>query len=145
MAVVSTFSEKRREKQWKFERGVLRQLSLKQLKEDVHKHFKPVVPFYFLSHPFLLDPCMDMAIDAYLVGAEYGRFGYLGESVSEVMARCEDELTDISFSLFNLLQGWNGDTDYLLESLKISSDVFIDRWWEKGFKEAEKRHRLRLH
>ncbi|WP_157801079.1 DUF2521 family protein [Bacillus solitudinis] len=41
-----------RGKQWKFERSVLRHLSLKNLQANIKEYFKPVVPFHFLSHPF---------------------------------------------------------------------------------------------
>ncbi|MFC0559036.1 YbaK family protein [Halalkalibacter alkalisediminis] len=142
---VTVLSDKRREKQWKFERSVLKNLSLKDLKADVEQHFKPVVPFHFLSHPFLLDPCMDMAIDAFLLGAEYGKFGYLGESEKQVKERCDDDLTEISHCIFNLLQGWLLDSDYLLDSLQIATEAFVEQWWAKGFREGEKRYRLRLH
>ncbi|GAE35378.1 YbaK family protein [Halalkalibacter akibai] len=142
---VTVLSDKRREKQWKFERKILRNLSLKELKAHVEEHFKPVVPFHFLSHPFLLDPCMDMAIDAFLVGAEYSKFGYQGESEREVKRRCDDDLTEISNCIFNLLQGWLLDSDYLLDSLQIATEAFVDHWWTKGFREGEKRYRMRLH
>ncbi|NEU32511.1 YbaK family protein [bacterium LRH843] len=143
--IVTTLSDRRREKQWKFERNVLRKLSLEELKADAMEHFRPVVPFYFLSHPFLLDPCMDMAIDAYLLGSTYSRFGYLGESAHEVRKRCDEELTDISYTMFNILQGWLIDSDFLLDSLHVATEAFVMSWWEKGFKEGEKRHRMRLH
>ncbi|WP_332696696.1 YbaK family protein [Halalkalibacter lacteus] len=142
---VTVLSEKRREKQWKFERSVLRNLSLKKLQANVEEYFKPVVPFHFLSHPFLLDPCMDMAIDAFLLGAEYGKFGYLGETTKDVKHRCDDELTEISHCIFNLLQGWLLDSDYLLDSLKVAVEAFVEHWWIQGFNEGEKRYRLRLH
>lgn len=145
MTVVTTLADRRREKQWKFERNVLRKLSLNELKADVKEQFKPIVPYHFLSHPFLLDPCMDMAIDAYLLGAEYSRFGYIGESEKEVKRRCDDELTDITHSIFNLLQGWLLNSDFLLDSLKVATESFVDHWWSKGFREGEKRYRLRLH
>jgi DNA phosphorothioation-dependent restriction protein DptG len=142
---VTVLSDKRREKQWKFERNILKNLSLKDLKANVEEHFKSVVPFHFLSHPFLLDPCMDMAIDAFLLGAEYSKFGYLGESEMQVKQRCDDDITEISHCIFNLLQGWLIDSEYLLDSLQISTEAFVEHWWMKGFKEGEKRYRLRLH
>ncbi len=145
MTVVTTLADRRREKQWKFERKILQKLSLKELKADVEEQFKSVVPFNFLSHPFLLDPCMDMAIDAYLLGAEYGRFGYIGETEQEVKRRCDEEMTNITHSIFYLLQGWLLDSDFLLDSLKVATESFVDHWWAKGFKEAEKRYRMRLH
>ncbi|MBP3953446.1 YbaK family protein [Bacillus suaedae] len=145
MTVVTTLANKRREKQWKFERNVLKHLSLKNLKADVEVQFKPIVPFHFLSHPFLLDPCMDMAIDAYLLGAEFAKFGYYGESEQQVKARCDEELTEITHVIFNLLQGWLLDSEYVLDSLKLATENFVERWWSEGFREGEKRHRMRLH
>ncbi|MCM3762342.1 YbaK family protein [Alkalihalobacillus oceani] len=145
MTVVTTLAERRREKQWKFERSLLRKLSLKEIKASVETHFKTVVPFYFLSHPFLVDPCMDMAIDAYLLGAEYGRFGYLGETVEEVKQRCAEEMIDLTHAIFTLLQGWLLDNEYVLDSLKVATESFVDTWWTHGFKEAERQYRLRLH
>lgn len=142
---MTTLPDRRREKRWKFERSVLRRLSLKEVRTAVEAHFRSVVPFYFLSHPFLLDPCMDMAIDAYLLGAAYGRFGYIGESDEEVLLRSEEELTDLSHYVFDLLQGWLIDSDFLLDSLKEASDEFVLTWWKKGFSEGERQHRLRMH
>ncbi|WP_100406027.1 YbaK family protein [Bacillus solitudinis] len=145
MGMVTTFSEKRREKQWNFERKVLRNVSLKQMKENVQGHFRPIIPFHFLNHPFLIDPCMDIAIDAYLLGAGYGRFGFLGETRVEVKERCEEDIIELTHMLFDFLQGWLMDADFMFDSLQIVSDVFINEWWEKGFQEGEKLIRLRLH
>lgn len=143
--IVTTLSDRRRVKRWKLERKVLRKLSLEQLKKDVEETYRSIIPFYFLSYPFLIDPCMNMAIDAYLVGAEYGRFGYLGESEQEAYARCEEEVAEITFSMFNLLQGWLMEEDYLLDSLYKATEDFVEYWWQKGFKEGEKQYRMRLH
>ncbi|WP_017729553.1 YbaK family protein [Halalkalibacterium ligniniphilum] len=145
MTVISTFSQKKREKQWKFERKVLRELKLVHVKKDIQEQFQSIVPFHFLTHPFLMDPCTDMAIDAYLLGAEYSRFGYFGETIEQVKKRCHDEVTELSHYVFDLLHGWYSESDFILDSLKIASEVFVDRWWERGFHEGEKRYRLRLH
>ncbi len=142
--IVTTLSDRRRMKRWKFEREVLRKLSLEQLKQDAERSFRKVVPFYFLSHSYLLDPCMDMAIDAYLLGAEYSRFGYCGESEEQVLERCDEEVTELVFSLFNLLQGWLTDGEALLNTLHEATRNFIEEWWRKGFNEGKRRHRLRL-
>ncbi|GAE32900.1 YbaK family protein [Halalkalibacter hemicellulosilyticus] len=143
--VVTTLADKRREKQWKFERSVLKSLSLKELKKDVQWHFESVFPAYMLSHPFLVDPCMDMAIDAYLLGADYAKFGYYGESEMDVKKRCDEELTEITHMVFYMMQGWLTDTEYVLDSLKVATDAFVHNWWIKGFREGEKRYRMRLH
>ncbi len=142
--IVTTLSERRRMKQWQFERAVLQSLSLEELKYSAEKTFQDVVPFYFITHPFLLDACIDIAIDAYLVGAEYSRFGYLGEREDEVMERCDDQLTELVYSLFTLLQGWIDDETSVFEPLYTASTTFIHHWWRKGFKVGKKRHRLKL-
>ncbi|UTW70800.1 DUF2521 family protein [Anaerobacillus sp. HL2] len=37
---------------------------------------------------FAEDACVDFAIDAYLLGAEFSRFGYYGENELSVRRRC---------------------------------------------------------
>ncbi|KYG33874.1 DUF2521 family protein [Alkalihalobacillus trypoxylicola] len=145
-SVITNLSDKRRQKQWKFERGILRHLSIKGLKKHVEQHFRPIMPFQFLVNPFLLDPIMDLAIDAYLIGAEFSRICYLGETDEEVKLRCQLELQELSHSLFHILYGWfdtkGGSNE---ESLSILSDTFVDYWWERGLQEGKKRYRMKLH
>ncbi|WP_078551205.1 DUF2521 family protein [Alkalihalobacterium alkalicellulosilyticum] len=145
MTVITTFTEKQREKRWKFERKVLRQLSLADLRKDVKEQFGPIFPIEFADHPYILDPCIDTAIDAFLLGAEYSRFGYFGESSSIVKNRCEDELQEIRIQIFDLLERWFLYGGVSMDSLAVCVDFFIDSWWERGFLEGQKRHRLRLH
>ncbi|BAB03957.1 YbaK family protein [Halalkalibacterium halodurans] len=145
MTVITTFTQKRREKQWKFERKMLRELTLQQIKKDIQTHFQDIIPFHFLTHPFLMDPCTDMAIDAYLLGAEFGRFGYYGEPAEKAKVRCEEELSDLSHYVFDLLQGWYTNSEFILDSLHVASQAFVDHWWRKGFEEGTKRYKLRLH
>lgn len=144
MTVVYTFFKKQREKRWNFERKVLGQLSIKKLKKDVKEHFQPIFSFQFYHSPFLFDPCMDTAIDAYLLGAEYSRFGYFGESAQQAKIRCEEELKDITFQLYDFLEPWYQYRFPSMDSLVIAVEHFVDKWWEKGFHEGEKRYKLRL-
>lgn len=144
MTVVTTFWEKRQEKQWKFERHMLGGLSLEQLKEDAKKHFSPLFPMPVACSPYFLDPCVDTAIDAYLLGAEYSRFGYYGEKSDQVKKRCERELNEIFYLLFDLLHPWYDYHHLTAESLVIAVQYFVERWWEKGFLEGKKHHKLRL-
>lgn len=145
MTLITTFMEKQREKRWKFERKLLGQLSLKELKEDATNHFKPIFSMQFAHCPFLIDPCVDTAIDGYLLGAEYSRFGYFGETATSAKQRCEYELSEVHLQLFDLLEPWYQYRDPALDSLEIAVRSFVDKWWEKGFNEGEKRYRLRLH
>ncbi|MFV8829697.1 DUF2521 family protein [Alkalihalobacterium sp. APHAB7] len=145
MTVITTFSEKQREKRWKFERKVLRQLSLNDLKKDAQQHFEPLFPFHFQYEPFLIDPIIDAAIDSFLIGAEFSRFGYYGELLRDVRFRCEDELKDIYTQLFYILEAWYTYRDIGLDSLYLAVEQFVEKWWEKGFTEGTKRYRMRLH
>ena len=144
MTVVVNLSDKRRKKQWRFERAILRHLSLQHLKKHVKGHFKSIIPFQFMASPFLVDPIMDLGIDAYLIGAEFSRLGFLGETDAEVKRRCELELSELSHSLFHIVYGWFDNGGYE-ESLSVLADTFVDHWWERGLEEGKKRYRLKLH
>lgn len=145
MTVVTTFIEKQREKRWKFERHLLGELSIKKLKEDVKRHFGPLFPLQYSQSPFLIDPCIDTAIDAYLLGAQYSRFGYFGETSEQVKIRSEREIKEIFYQLFDLLEPWFPYHGATHESLDIAVEYFVERWWEIGFMEGQKRYKLRLH
>ncbi|WP_059105470.1 DUF2521 family protein [Shouchella shacheensis] len=145
MELIMTLAEKRREKQWKFERTMLRHLSIKEMEAQVRTWIHPLLPFQFQSYPFLIDQCLDVTIDSYLLGTEYGRFGYYGESVQEARGRCDEELTHLSHSLHAMLAGWLTHSDYASEPLATTCDMMLVTWWERGFEEAQKAYRLRLH
>lgn len=145
MTVVTTFMEKQREKRWKFERKLLGELSILKLKEDAKIHFAPLFSMQFSHCPFLVEPCMDTAIDAYLLGAEFSRFGYFGETSIEAKNRCEKELNEIYYQLFDLLEPWFQYRNPTLDSLALAVQYFVEKWWEKGFLEGEKKYKLRLH
>ncbi len=145
MTVVTTFMEKQREKRWKFERNLLGELSILKLKEDAKAHFGPLFPRQFSHCPFIMELCIDTAIDAFLLGAEFSRFGYFGETSREVKKRCERELNEIYYQLFDLLEPWFSFREPSLDSLAMAVEYFVEKWWEKGFFAGEKRYKLRLH
>lgn len=145
MTVITTFFEKQRKKQWMFERKVLRKLSLVEIRSNARNHFEGLFSPQLVNHPFIEDFCIDLAIDAYLVGAEYSRFGYYGETIVQVRNRCSKKIKEITDKLMEFLQLYSEGNDLLMQSMYISSQIFIDHWWEQGFKEGEKRYRLRLH
>jgi hypothetical protein len=76
MNVITSFKEKKREKEIKYERKMLRELSLNTLRAKVQQYF---FPFYKGGRMFpsaIEEGCIDMAIEAYLLGASYSRLGY---------------------------------------------------------------------
>ncbi|MGA9287325.1 MAG: DUF2521 family protein, partial [Anaerobacillus sp.] len=87
--------------------------------------------------------CMDIAIEAYLLGAEYSKFSYHGESMAMVHERCfklEKALID---ALFDYWLYWKTSAGYE-ESLQLTCDVFVSNWWKEGFQKGTMRRRLRL-
>lgn len=144
MNVITTFEDRRQKKQWNFERQVLRKLSLSTIRGYIHTHFPSVFEHQKTGGSFVEDACVDFAIDAYLLGAEFSRFGYFGESEVSVRRRCKEEYGEHVNHLYHQLSGYlfKNDQDDNFFNL---CEGFILYWWEKGFHEGEKRYRMKLH
>ncbi|SDC75729.1 DUF2521 family protein [Shouchella lonarensis] len=161
MTVITTLPAKRKEKQQLFERKMLRQLSLDELERDIHQCFRPLLSLQCTSrkmnagavsknqsvqaYPFLLDQCLDTVIDAYLLGATHGRFGFYGETVCEAKERCDIEREVFVHGLCAALMGWADEPKERYELFLGATEPLIDRWWNKGFQEGKKAYRLRLY
>ena len=141
--VITTFKEKRQEKQMIYERKMLRELSLERLKATVNDHFGSY--FKFLSA--IEDGCIDIAIEAYLLGTKFSRFGYYGESVESIKLRSYYEEKYLADTLYEYLTYWGqvGTNDFVNESLFYSCEYYVSSWWGEGFQKGEKRYRMRLH
>lgn len=147
MNVITTFKEKKREKQVTYERKMLRELSLEGLKKTVKTHFSP----FFITGPLFIkaieEGCIDIAIEAYLLGARYSRFGYHGETPESVKQRCQAEEKYLIDAIFEFITYWGyiGDDHMANEALYYTCESYVDKWWHEGFNKGEKRYRLRLH
>lgn len=142
MNVITTLEDRRRKKQWNFERKVLRKLSLTSIRSYIHIHFPLLFAEQKVGISYAEDACVDFAIDAYLLGAEFSRFGYYGENELSVRRRCQQEYDEHIDHLFNHLSGWvKNEQD---NDLRPLCEHFIRYWWEKGFQEGEKRYRMKL-
>ncbi|MBM7096686.1 DUF2521 family protein [Bacillus sp. H-16] len=145
MNLITSFSEKRRKKQWNYERRVLRSLSISDLRKDVHQHFMTTIYMDRVSNMYLEDFCVDIGIDAFLLGSEYGRFGYFGETAETVKARCMDEIDIYAEQSAGQFYAWLGGSEADEERYKQMSEAFVHRWWEKGFNEGVRRYKMKLH
>ncbi|MEH7124733.1 YbaK family protein [Bacillus sp. JJ1532] len=147
MNVITTFVEKKREKQIKYEKSVLREISIKALKEKVQQHFgSSRFMNGLLMNNGIEEACYDVAIEAYLLGAHFSRFGYYGESAEDVRFRCRQEEKHLVDTLYHFLLYWgHGEEGVLSESLYYLCEQYVLYWWMEGFDKGEKRHRLRLH
>ncbi|SDZ37465.1 Protein of unknown function [Evansella caseinilytica] len=145
MDVIVDLGERRRKKQWKFERSMLRSLSIENMRKDVHNHFFTYHVGNSVSMLYLVDYCLDIGIDAYLLGSEFGRFGYYGEPAEKVQNRCRSELDSYIEQTANQFNAWFHLNEEEKQFFHEKSAEFISKWWTNGFKEGEKKYRLRLH
>ncbi|WP_394239218.1 YbaK family protein [Niallia oryzisoli] len=147
MTVITTFVEKRREKQLKYEKSVLREISVKALKEKVQQYFgSSRLTQSLIMNTGIEEACYDVAIEAYLLGANMGRFGYYGESAKEVKRRCQQEEKHLVDTLYNFLLYWgSGEEGALSESLYYLCEQYVNSWWLEGFYKGERRIKLKLH
>lgn len=147
MTVITTFREKKREKQIKYERSVLRELSINTLKERVKQYFGSTqLASSFVMNTGIEEACYDVALEAFLLGAKFSKFGYHGESMEQARMRCFREEKHFIDTLYNFLLYWgNGQEGTMSESLYYLCEQYIHVWWREGFEKGQRRHKLRLH
>ncbi|WML50258.1 YbaK family protein [Neobacillus sp. PS3-34] len=147
MNVITTFKEKRQQKQMKYERSVLKDLSVTQLKERVQTYFGSFrLTSGLLMNAGIEEACYDVALEAYLLGANLSKFGYHGESPDDVKKRCYREEKHLIDTLYNFFLYWgSGDEGVLSESLYYLCEQYVHVWWMEGYQKGQKRHKLRLH
>lgn len=147
MNVITTLKDKRRDKQIKYERTVLRDLSINMLKGRVQRLFGSTrFTQNLLLQTGIEEACYDVAIEAFLLGAKYSRFGYYGESMESIRQRCETEekhLVDTLYNFFLYLGSF--DEGVYSESLYYLCEQYVSEWWGEGFRKGERRYKLRLH
>jgi hypothetical protein len=145
--VITTFKDKQREKQIKYERSVLKDLSLTKLKERVKHYFgSSRITSSFIMNTGVEEACYDVALEAFLLGAKFSKFGYYGETVEDVRQRCFLEEKHLIDTLYNFLLYWgNGEEGVASESLYYMCEQYIHVWWREGFEKGERRYKLRLH
>jgi hypothetical protein len=144
MSVITCFQERQQKKRLNFERSVLSEISLNRIKTEVDSLFEPFFQYCLLRREELLEACIDIAIESYLQGAGFSKFSYYGEPLQKIKARSDYQEKLLVGSLYEFWQFWSNDSDTMIESLHISCDVYVSYWWNEGFRNGEKRYRLRL-
>ncbi|RHW33941.1 DUF2521 family protein [Neobacillus notoginsengisoli] len=147
MNVITSFTEKRREKQIKYERSVLRELSINVLKKRVQDYFGSVrLQAGLFQNPGIQEACYDVALEAFLLGANFSKFGFVGEDLDSILSRCEAEESHLIDTLFNFLLYWGGGDDGIYsESLYLTCEQYVRTWWLDGYEKGRLRQKLRLH
>lgn len=147
MNVITTLTEKRRAKQIKYERSMLRDISINSLKKKVQQYFgSSRLTSNLLMNSGIEEACYDVAIEAYLLGANMSKFGYYGEELTQVRKRCIKEEKHLVDTLYNFLLYWGKNEEASMsESLYYLCEQYVDSWWKEGFSKGERKHKLRLH
>ncbi|MGP7819309.1 DUF2521 family protein [Niallia sp. 01092] len=146
MTVITTFDTKKRQKQMKYERSVLREISIKDLKERVARYFgSSHLTSSMIMDTGIEEACYDVAIEAFLLGANFSKFSEYGETLESIKNRCFDEDKHLKDTLFHFLLYWGSEESSKDESLLYLCEQFVDEWWNEGFEKAKKRRKLRLH
>jgi len=146
--VITTLKEKRREKQIKYERSMLKELTIQMLRREVRNHFGSLSSGAgVMLDQAIEEGCFDIAIEAYLLGSRFSRFGYYGESADQVKERSIHEMEQLSQALYDFIQFW---TNIRLEqkedeTLMIKCEQFVNDWWLEGFHRGRKKYKLKLH
>ena len=147
MNVITTFAEKKRAKQLKYEKSVLRDISVKVLKERVRHYFGTSrITQSLIMNSGIEEACYDVGIEAFLLGANMSRFGFHGEEVEVVKMRCQQEEKHLIDTLYNFLLYWgSGEEGAVNESLCYLCEQYVHSWWLDGFHKGERRIKLKLH
>jgi hypothetical protein len=147
MENITSLSDKRREKQINYERSILKELTLTQLKTKAYECFGVFMHSGKFDYSAIEDGCIDFSIEAYLLGASYSRFGFFGETMQTVNARSRREEKLLVDQLFDYMLIWGnpGENDFKNESIYYACEFLIHLWWSEGFEKGEKRLKLRLH
>jgi hypothetical protein len=145
--VITTFKEKHREKQIKYERTVLKDISINVLKSRVkHSFGSSRLTSGLMMNNGIEEACYDIAIEAFLLGAKFSKFAYYGEGIEDIRQRCYAEEKHLIDTLYNFLLYWgSGDEGILSESLYYMCEQYVRVWWEDGYRNGERRRKLRLH
>lgn len=147
MAELFSFYQLKTKREITLEKKLLRTLSLQRVTAASEKFTKRLFPFADDPAGIMSDGCIDFAIEAFLVGGRYGESSKHGESFDDIKKRSSQEDDELIEELAGCLQSWGSmfrmeqKTSFLYPFAKD----FLSMWWQEGFRESEKRHKLRLY
>lgn len=141
MNVITNFREKRRAKQITFEKSLLKELKIMQLKSQLKESFSYFIDADTHQRKAREDYCFELAVETYLLGARYSRFGFYGEPIENVKERSAKETEWLAYLFYSSVFGRKDDIQ--TEPFNQCKS-FLHNWWLDGYVKGERRHRLRL-
>ena len=142
MIVYKNLKEKRWGKQRKYEHTVLRDIHLKDIRKSARNILIHPNIFFHTEFELLERIVLDHAIEAYLYGASFGKWGYLGEDFLTIQKRMNGKDKFFVQTCFSDLS----DRQVNLDSKKLYACVedFILKWIRLGFQNGTRKYKLRL-
>ncbi|WP_162357017.1 DUF2521 family protein [Metabacillus mangrovi] len=146
MGTMVHLKDLRREKQMKYEKSMLKEISIKEIKKSISLHFTPFFHYGLLSRWSIEEGCADFALEAFLMGAKYSKFGFKGESLEDVQSRSGKEEKRLTADFYDYLINWGcpNESSICHESLFLAAECLMQQWWKEGFERGQKRYKLRL-
>ncbi|WP_088044529.1 DUF2521 family protein [Bacillus sp. EAC] len=141
MNVIMNFREKRREKQITFEKCLLKELKIMHLRSQLKESFSYCIEAEGQQRKAREDYCLELAVETYLLGARYSRFGFYGETIDDVKNRSAKEAEWLVYLFYSSVFGRKDDIQ--TEPFNQCKS-FLQNWWLDGYVKGERRHRLRL-
>jgi len=145
MTVVN-FVQKKREKEWKYEKSILRELSIKQLRISVKTAFRLRGPIYIIKQlRELEESTLDCAVEAYLLGANYSSNYIYDFSMDKTLMRCKTEMNQINHILKQYIEYYFEKYELpMVHDIVHQCEELVWHWWKEGYKTGVKRKKLRL-
>lgn len=143
----TSFIRRRRERQIRFERSVLHELSIAILKKSVENYFGDIQTNRdVIFDQAIKEGCYDVAIEVYLLGSSYSRLGYYGKPIEDVMASSAEERENFSKALRDFIVFWGTKPDEQdQDTLCKQCSQFVDHWFVEGFIKGKMKYKMRLH
>jgi len=147
MKVITSLEAKRREKQIKYERKVLKELSVQHIQKSIYQYFDQIqISSDGWFKKSAEEGCLDVAIEAYLLGATFSRFSLDGEPVDKTKRRCQQERDYLADTLYYFwLSIGYGEEHFVDQSIEWICKQFVDTWWMEGYEMMLRKYKLRLH
>jgi len=145
--VITTFPQKRRERQIRFERSLMRELSIETLRTSFRWFFDWQGFMASQSLLFAIEEgCYDIAVETFLFGSQFSRLGYFGVPWEEIHRRSQKQLSLFSRGLADFIHYWvNENREREVEAdLLDACSRFVEYWFREGFLKGKMKYKMKL-
>jgi hypothetical protein len=143
MGVLLDFHEKKRHKQIAFERRALQDLSYEKIERATRHYFKPLLTTISTNDGIAVEMCAEYALEAFLMGATMGKYGFRGEKRAHVFNRCGHEYGQLLEEFCDFWNFWSAGK--LQQEAATICAAYLRDWWNEGFDTSIRRWKMKLY